>query len=404
MKPVRKVNGPSMMANEWAMPQSHPMMSSCSQNQVVPVVGFPRSAFEAVHDESSKFRQLPCRTLISVGVCPYREKCVFLHDPRCVAINAKSITRLKNKNKDDCIADSLYWPAMPRSMVMQYPENEHNHHQEDAQPHTVQPYCVPVPQQDQYRLHDAAVYSMWMHFVDFCLATASPSATADSAMCYAAVDVATNPYARSKRLPVFRTLCRGQHVPPLPNAREDLQYRRGEYGQGLPASYQQPPQVPLTYSNQTNNHGLFPSALSTAATPVPAVSAAYSAPVARVAAPIPSGLLGASAGSRTDSSHLNEPLLTVSSVLRSPASPAPLVRRQSTSSPVSITEASALEYDTLNGGFDDGEDLVDVLDLNDDNNCGLNLNLGSTGDFSSSLSKQSLTPISLAPMLLQSIF
>ena len=393
--------------------------------------GFPRSAFEAVHDESSKFRQLPCRTLISVGVCPYREKCknfdqsllniklgflnvffkfiysgVFLHDPRCVAINAKSITRLKNKNKDDCIADSLYWPAMPRSMVMQYPENEHNHHhQEDAQPHTVQPYCVPVPQQDQYRLHDAAVYSMWMHFVDFCLATASPSATADSAMCYAAVDVATNPYARSKRLPVFRTLCRSQHVPPLPNVREDLQYRRGEYKQGLPTSYQQPPQVPLTYSNQNNNnHVQFQSGLSAPVPPPAPVLAGYAAPAARAAAPLQAVLFGASAGARTGSSLLNEPLMTVSSVLRSPASPAPLVRRQSASSPVSITEAGALEYDTLNGGFDDAEDLVDVLDLNDDN-CGLGLNLGLGGDFASSLPKQqNLAQIGISPMLLQSIF
>ncbi len=308
---------------------------------------------------------------------------------------------MKNKNKDDCIADSLYWPAMPRSMVMQYPENEHNHHhQEDAQPHTVQPYCVPVPQQDQYRLHDAAVYSMWMHFVDFCLATASPCATADSAMCYAAVDVATNPYARSKRLPVFRTLCRSQHVPPLPNAREDLQFRRGEYGNGLPVSYQQPPQVPLTYSNQNNNnHVQFQSGLSAAApVPPPApVLAGYAAPAARAAAPLQAALFGANASTRTGSSLLNEPLMTVSSVLRSPASPAPLVRRQSASSPVSITDASALEYDALN---DDAEELVDVLDLNDDN-CGLGLNLGLGGDFAASLPKQQSL---ISPMLLQSMF
>lgn len=333
---------------------------------------------------------------------------MFLHDPRCVAINAKSITRLKNKNKDDCIADSLYWPAMPRSMVMQYPENEHNHHhQDEAQPHTVQPYCVPVPQQDQYRLHDAAVYSMWMHFVDFCLATASPSATADSAMCYAAVDVATNPYARSKRLPVFRTLCRGQHVAPLPSTREDLQYRRSEYGQGLPASYQQPPQVPLTYSNNQNNNQLqFQSGLSAVSAPVPPaapVLAAYSAPAAVRAPAVQASLFGSSAGLRGASSLLNEPLMTVSSVLRSPASPAPLVRRQSASSPVSITDASALEYDTLNNGFEDGEELVDALDL-DDNNCGLGLNLGLGGDFASSLQKQNLAQISISPMLLQSMF
>lgn len=108
-------------------------------------------------------------------------------------------------------------------MVMQYPEHgdkraknpyhPYDDHDPEAQPHTAQPYCVPVPQQDQYHLHDAAVYSLWMHFVDFCLANNTPCSHADSAMCYAAVDVAVNPYTRSKRLPVFRTLCNGQHVP-----------------------------------------------------------------------------------------------------------------------------------------------------------------------------------------------
>jgi hypothetical protein len=36
---------------------------------------FPRSASEAIVDTSTKFRQLPCRTFISVGTCPYRERC-----------------------------------------------------------------------------------------------------------------------------------------------------------------------------------------------------------------------------------------------------------------------------------------------------------------------------------------
>lgn len=42
MKPARKVNGPSMVTNDWAMAQmsqSHAMMNPCSHNQVVPVVG-----------------------------------------------------------------------------------------------------------------------------------------------------------------------------------------------------------------------------------------------------------------------------------------------------------------------------------------------------------------------------
>ena len=33
-------------------------------------------------EPSRPFRQLPCRTHISIGACPYRERCVFIHDPR----------------------------------------------------------------------------------------------------------------------------------------------------------------------------------------------------------------------------------------------------------------------------------------------------------------------------------
>jgi len=323
---------------------------------------------------------------------------VFLHDPRCVSVNAKSITRLKNKNKDDCIADSLYWPAMPRSMVMQYPENEHHHHQEEAQPHTVQPYCVPVPQQDQYHLHDAAVYSMWMHFVDFCLATASPSATADSAMCYAAVDVATNPYARSKRLPVFRSLCRGSHVTPLPSGREDFNHRRAEYG--LPPSYQQQQaQVPLAYTQQQQYGQPAPTAVSMSMAPAPV-------PV-KAPSPVPS-LFGTSvlaAPASLLSAPASAPVPVPAARPANPASPAMLVRRQSASSPVSITDANAIEYDFSDGlGLEgltvDADELVDALDL-DDRNCGLGL-LGS--EFSASSAKQSLPQVNISPLLLQSMF
>lgn len=33
----------------------------------------------------SKCRQLPCRTFISTGSCPYGDRCVFLHDPRIMS-------------------------------------------------------------------------------------------------------------------------------------------------------------------------------------------------------------------------------------------------------------------------------------------------------------------------------
>jgi hypothetical protein len=49
----------------------------CLSNLELPHIVFPRSASEAIFDSSAKFRQLPCRTFISVGTCPYRERCKF---------------------------------------------------------------------------------------------------------------------------------------------------------------------------------------------------------------------------------------------------------------------------------------------------------------------------------------
>lgn len=36
-------------------------------------------------NSQSKCRQLPCRTFISCGSCPYGDRCVFLHDPSIVS-------------------------------------------------------------------------------------------------------------------------------------------------------------------------------------------------------------------------------------------------------------------------------------------------------------------------------
>ena len=32
-----------------------------------------------------KCRQLPCKTFLSTGSCPYSERCIFLHDPYLAA-------------------------------------------------------------------------------------------------------------------------------------------------------------------------------------------------------------------------------------------------------------------------------------------------------------------------------
>lgn len=43
---------------------------------------YPPSAYM---NQQSKCRQLPCRTFISTGSCPYGDRCVFLHDPSIVS-------------------------------------------------------------------------------------------------------------------------------------------------------------------------------------------------------------------------------------------------------------------------------------------------------------------------------
>lgn len=158
-----------------------------------------RSAAEELFDASSKFRQLPCRTFISVGTCPYRERCVYLHDPRCICKDAKTKTR--RKNKEDMMPDSLFWPVMPYEMVAEKLDA-------NQQPHVIQQYQVPYPQDDKYRLHDRALYSMWMNFVDSCVANSNSDPYSDSQeiQCYKAPDVPINIHTGRLRLPVFMLL------------------------------------------------------------------------------------------------------------------------------------------------------------------------------------------------------
>lgn len=187
---------------------------------------FPRSISEACFDSaSSKFRQLPCRTFISVGTCPYRERCtslslisylyslkdclsfigVYLHDPRCICKEAKTKTR--RKNKEDVVLDSLFWPVMPQNLVNEKLDG-------NGQPHVIQTYSVPAPLMDQYQAHDRAVYSMWMHFVDFCVANQVPKPVGPGAVsaCFSAPNSLLNRYTNRRRLPIFLKLSSGPEM------------------------------------------------------------------------------------------------------------------------------------------------------------------------------------------------
>jgi len=107
------------------------------------------------------------------------------------------------------VLDALFWPVMPYPMVAAKLDM-------NRQPHVIQSYSVPLPQPDQYRKHDMAVYSMWMHFVDFCLANSETMNVrhADSAPCFSAPDVPINSYTEEARLKFFQFLsaCNGRAV------------------------------------------------------------------------------------------------------------------------------------------------------------------------------------------------
>lgn len=125
----------------------------------------PRSKAEAEiingTNNTTRHRQLPCRTFISTGFCPYKEHCVYLHDPRLVSSREIS-TRTRAKNKEDVVVDSFFWP------MLRYNSKTVSHE-----------YDVPAPEDDDYERHDEAVYSLWQHYVDFCLlCTRGPSESA----------------------------------------------------------------------------------------------------------------------------------------------------------------------------------------------------------------------------------
>lgn len=66
--------------------------------------------------QAFKCRQLPCRTFISTGSCPYGDRCVFLHDPSIVA--KPVYIKTKRKSKEDVATDAFFWPTMSLSSVM----------------------------------------------------------------------------------------------------------------------------------------------------------------------------------------------------------------------------------------------------------------------------------------------
>lgn len=128
---------------------------------------------------------------------------VFLHDPRLICSATHSTTR--QKNKEDNVIDTFFWPASSSNAATK--NMEHNFH----------PYSVPAPKNDQYKLHDQALYSMYMYHVDFCRSNSKAQKGSDGRnRVVVCEDLPINVFTHRERLPVFQLLSRslGQSIAP----------------------------------------------------------------------------------------------------------------------------------------------------------------------------------------------
>jgi hypothetical protein len=137
------------------------------------------------------FRQLPCKTFISSGICPYRDRCQYLHDPRVMCFNAQN--KIRTKSKGDKTTDALFWPNMPFRHLCFDKSNE---------PQVLQQYNVPPPRDNMK--HDEAIYSIWMHFVEFCYLTTMADRVGQGFFYHRSQIV--NKYTKKKRLQIFIAL------------------------------------------------------------------------------------------------------------------------------------------------------------------------------------------------------
>lgn len=54
----------------------------------------------------------------------------------------------------------MFWPSLAPELVSR---------RHDGQPLVTQEYSLPKPKYDEFRDHDMAIYSVWNHFIRFCL-------------------------------------------------------------------------------------------------------------------------------------------------------------------------------------------------------------------------------------------
>jgi hypothetical protein len=164
--------------------------------------------------------------LRTFGLSPCLTINLHTYQPQPRLLNKDAKTKTRKKNRDDTVTDSLFWPVMHRTDVRQRLDAV-GPQPNTGQPHVIQPYHVPIPfaglapgQRVPAAIasthtgsnragtgfgafHDRCLYSLWMHFADFCMVQQLPPDQS------AAGNDPTNKYLGSRRLPIFVQLAAG---------------------------------------------------------------------------------------------------------------------------------------------------------------------------------------------------
>lgn len=166
------ISAPSMFI---ATPRSSPRVIKASERPAqIPLPPLQRRSPAPAVASGPPMRQLPCKTWLSTGSCPYSTRCVFLHDPRCISASVQY--NCKRKSREDPTTDGLFWPTLTREAVSGQLDRR-------GQPKIDQQYIVPSPLQkdlialcmqpppailaQHFERHQWCTYSTWQHFLDF---------------------------------------------------------------------------------------------------------------------------------------------------------------------------------------------------------------------------------------------
>ena len=142
---------------------------------------------------TSQPKSLPCKKMITTGICTYRNRCHYIHDVRIMNPTVKGCCRKKNKTEESDQRDNMFfWPPMTT-----------------APGHEARSYAVSVSSDPLSG--SIAVASLWYHFVEMCkVESVKHKCPQECVNNYVADPM--NPVTKRPRLPVFVKLSRGDQL------------------------------------------------------------------------------------------------------------------------------------------------------------------------------------------------